>query len=79
MGSKEIYFPFYYMNDFKQEKVIKAFFKNGYEIKRITNHIILTNGNDTVSIPNHKTIRVGLLVKLIRQQNLDRDEFLKLL
>jgi predicted RNA binding protein YcfA (HicA-like mRNA interferase family) len=61
---------------------IKALTKIGFLIKRQKgSHIILSRNEPftEVVIPNHKTLDKGTLRAIIRQANLDVDEFIQLL
>lgn len=61
---------------------IKALAKAGFFVKRQKgSHIILCRDEPfaEVVIPNHKTLDKGTLRAIIRQVNLDVDEFIKLL
>jgi predicted RNA binding protein YcfA (HicA-like mRNA interferase family) len=61
---------------------IKALTKIGFSIKRQKgSHIILSRNEPLkeVVVPNHKTLDKGTLRAIIRQVNLDVDEFIQLL
>ena len=63
---------------------IKAFEKIGYEIVRQKgSHIRMRNYTDPIcqpiTIPNHKTLKVGLLRNLLNDAGLSIEEFKKLL
>jgi len=64
---------------------IKVFEKIGYKVVRQKgSHIRMRNENNPqihqpLTIPNHKTLKPGLLRKLISQSGLTVDEFNKLL
>ena len=49
------------------------------EVRRRGSHIVmqrrLSNGTITVPIPNHKELRVGTLLSIIRQSGVNRREF----
>lgn len=54
--------------------------KHGFsEVRRRGSHIVmqrmLSNTTITVPIPNHKEIRMGTLLSIIRQSGLPRSEF----
>ncbi len=65
------------------EKIIKVLRKIGFEVKRQRgSHVILKNSEGTiVVIPVHNGEKVGrgLLLKIIRQAGITKEEFLKLL
>ncbi len=66
-------------------KICKALNKAGFEQSRTKgSHIILKKkgnpeGTITVVVPLHKIIRKGLLINIIKQSGLSREEFLKYL
>jgi len=65
-------------------EVIKALLKTGFkEARQKGSHIILikqsTKGKKALVVPNHKEIDKGTLLEIIRQAELTRDEFFKLL
>ncbi len=65
------------------EKVIKVLTKIGFEVKRQKgSHVILKNAAGTVIVvPVHpgENIGRGLLLKIIRQSGITKDEFLQML
>lgn len=69
--------------DISGQKAVKAFEKIGYYIDHQRgSHIILyhkTRKPHRLSIPNHKTLRTGLLSKLIKDAGLSAEQFKKLL
>ena len=65
-------------------EVIKALLKKGFkEARQKGSHIILIKqsikGKKALVVPNHKEIDKGTLLEIIRQAELTRDEFFKLL
>ena len=61
---------------------LKALNKVGFFVKRQKGSHIIVCRNDPfaeVVIPNHKTLDKGTLRAIIRQANLDVDEFIELL
>ena len=61
---------------------LKALSKVGFFVKRQKGSHIIICRNDPfaeVVIPNHKTLDKGTLRAIIRQANLDVDEFIELL
>ncbi len=69
--------------DVSGREVVRAFEKIGYYVDHQKgSHIILKNVDrrlPRLSVPAHKTIRVGLLKKLIRDAGLAVGDFAKLL
>ena len=63
--------------------VIKALQKAGFEIHHQTgSHVILKQARPPhlrLSVPNHKTIKRGLLRAIVREAGLMREQFEKLL
>jgi len=61
-------------------EVIKALNKIGYVIARQRgSHIILAKGDRVVPVPRHDQIKRGLLLEIIAEAGLTKDEFLRLL
>lgn len=61
-------------------ELIKALRKVGFvPVRQKGSHIILTKGDRVVPVPRHAQIKKGLLVEIIAEAGLTRDEFLKLL
>ena len=68
----------------KAEKLIKLMYSLGYEIKRKRgSHVILenTNENKINVVPVHagKDVGVGLVLKILKEIGLSKEEFLALL
>ena len=66
------------------KKVIKVLAKFGFvQVRRKGSHIVLAKKLDnrkiSFPVPNHKEIDKGLLLEIIRQAELTKDEFLDLL
>ena len=66
------------------KEVIKAISKIGFEIARQKgSHVIMTKhtdkGKKAVVVPNHKEIDKGTLLEIIRQADLTKEDFFKLL
>jgi len=61
--------------------VIKVASKIGYEFKRQTgSHLILKNEEEKVLvIPNHKRLKKGTLLQIIKAMGITKDEFVQLL
>ena len=61
-------------------EVVKALEKAGFQIARQKgSHLILVKDECIVPVPKHKQIKRGLLMAIIAESNLTKDEFLKLL
>jgi predicted RNA binding protein YcfA (HicA-like mRNA interferase family) len=59
--------------------VVKALRKAGFTVARQKgSHIILVKGDCVLPIPKHAEIKRGLLMAIIEEAGLTRDEFLKL-
>jgi predicted RNA binding protein YcfA (HicA-like mRNA interferase family) len=58
-------------------RVIRAFQKLGFEIDRITgsHHIMLNPDGRRVSIPRHRTVKVGLLLDQLKKSGISWEEF----
>jgi predicted RNA binding protein YcfA (HicA-like mRNA interferase family) len=66
--------------DLKPEKVLKALQRHGFEIDHVTgSHYILKKDQLRVTLPFHKSIRVGTLKAILSQAQLDVDELIGLL
>ncbi len=61
--------------------VIKVASKVGYEFTRQTgSHLILKNENEKILvIPNHKRLKKGTLLQIIKAMGITRNEFIQLL
>lgn len=65
-------------------EVIKVLSKVGYKVARQKNsHIILAKktekGKKGTVVPNHKEVDKGILLEIIRQAGLTKEEFIKLI
>ncbi len=61
-------------------EVVKALAKAGFGVVRQKgSHLILAKNGYVVPIPKHKEIKRGLLIEIIAEAGLTREEFLKLL
>ncbi len=62
-------------------KIIKILKKIGYrEIRQSGSHIRLTCPNKkSITVPNYKIVSRGLLRKILRDAEISKEEFLKLL
>lgn len=71
------------LNNVPTKRVLRAFKKVGWVVEiEGSNHTLLYNPNKPdvpLPIPRHKTIKQGLLRRLIRDAGLSVDEFLKLI
>ncbi len=60
-------------------EAVRALERAGFRVVRTRgDHIYLDNGTTTVSVPNHRNVKVGTLRSIIRQAGLTVDEFLEL-
>jgi len=62
------------------KEVCRILEKHGFsEVRRRGSHIVmqqmLSNATITVPVPDHKEIRIGTLLSIIRQSGLQRSEF----
>lgn len=61
-------------------EVIKALGKVGFIVERQRgSHIILVKDDRVVPVPRHDQIKRGLLLEIVAEAGLTRDEFLRLL
>jgi predicted RNA binding protein YcfA (HicA-like mRNA interferase family) len=61
-------------------KVVKALAKSGFRIVRQKgSHLILARDEIVVPVPKHKEIKRGLLLEIIAEAGLTKEEFLELL
>jgi predicted RNA binding protein YcfA (HicA-like mRNA interferase family) len=69
--------------DVSGERAVRAFRRIGYVLDHQTgSHMILTHTDASrkpLTIPNHRTIKVGLLAKFIKDAALSVEEFIELL
>lgn len=64
------------------QDAVKAFSRGGWKVVRQHgSHVIMTKpaSEVTLSIPQHRELKKGLLVRLIKDAGFERDEFLALL
>ncbi len=65
------------------DRAVKAFGRAGFVVDHQTgNHIILTHPEDPrkrLSVPRHRTLKPGLLSKLIKDSGLTVEQFIELL
>jgi predicted RNA binding protein YcfA (HicA-like mRNA interferase family) len=61
-------------------ELIKVLRKAGFvPVRQKGSHVILAKGDRVVPVPRHPQIKRGLLVEIIAEAGLTRDEFLRLL
>ena len=61
-------------------EVVKVLAKLGFRVARQKgNHLILIKNECIVPVPRHREIKRGLLMEIISEAGLTREEFLKLL
>jgi predicted RNA binding protein YcfA (HicA-like mRNA interferase family) len=61
-------------------EVVKALTKAGFQVARQKgSHLILIKNEFIVPVPKHQEIKRGLLLEIIAEANLTKEEFLKLL
>ena len=61
-------------------KVVKVLGEAGFHaVRQRGSHIILVKGERVVPVPRRKEIKRGLLLEIIGEAGLTRDEFLRLL
>jgi predicted RNA binding protein YcfA (HicA-like mRNA interferase family) len=61
-------------------EVVKALAKVGFAVERQRgSHMILTKDEHVVPVPRHDQIKRGLLLEIIAEAGLTREEFLRLL
>jgi predicted RNA binding protein YcfA (HicA-like mRNA interferase family) len=59
--------------------VVKALARAGFQVSRQKgSHLILVKDNIAVPVPKHKEIKRGLLLEIIAEAGLTREEFLQL-
>ena len=61
-------------------EVVKALTKAGFQVARQKgSHLILIKNEYIVPVPKHQETKRGLLLEIIAEANLTKEEFLKLL
>ena len=61
-------------------EIVKALGKAGFAVARQNgSHIILVKDERAIPVPRHDQIKRGLLLEIIAEAGLTREEFLKLL
>jgi predicted RNA binding protein YcfA (HicA-like mRNA interferase family) len=62
------------------QKVVKALSKTGFQIVRQKgSHLILVRDDKIVPVPKHEEIKRGLLLEIIAEAGLTKEQFLELL
>ncbi len=62
------------------QKVVKALSKKGFKVVRQKgSHLILARDEIIVPVPKHKEIKRGLLVEIIAEAGLTKEQFLEIL
>ncbi|MFH0905948.1 MAG: type II toxin-antitoxin system HicA family toxin [archaeon] len=68
------------LQNISADKVIKVLKSAGYSISRQKgSHIILRKENRLIVVPNHKKLKIGTLLQIIKCSNLTKEEFENLL
>lgn len=62
-----------------QKDAVRALQKAGFEVKRQSGHIVMSNGTQRVTIPRSKSINAITMGGIARDAGLTPDEFKKLL
>lgn len=69
--------------DVSGDRAVKAFGRAGFVVDHQTgSHVILTHSEDQrkrLSVPSHRTLKPGLLSKLIKDSGLTVEQFVALL
>jgi len=61
-------------------EVVKALAKAGFKVARQKgSHLILIKGEYILPVPKHEEIKRGLLMEIIAEAGLTKEEFLKLI
>jgi predicted RNA binding protein YcfA (HicA-like mRNA interferase family) len=61
-------------------EVVKALAKVGFQIARQKgSHLILIKNDTIIPVPKHKEIKRGLLMEIIAEAGLTKEDFLKLI
>ena len=61
-------------------KVVKTLAKVGFQVVRQKgSHLILIKNENIVPVPKHREIKRGLLMEIIAEAGLTKEEFLKLI
>lgn len=61
------------------QKTIKILVKLGFVVVRQKgSHVFLQRGNDTVTVPLHNPLKKGTLKSILKQANVDLDEFIRI-
>ena len=70
------------LGNFSASKLCKILEENGFKrIRQKGSHIIMQknieNSSITIPVPNHKEIKIGTLMSIIRQSGLTKDIFVR--
>ena len=61
-------------------EVVKALARAGFQVARQKgSHLILVKDDAVVPVPKHEQIKKGLLLEIIREAGLSKEEFLRLI
>ncbi len=60
-------------------KAVRAFQRAGFYVERESKHIIMTNGEVTITIPRHDPINAFTMADIVRSAGLTIEQFQKLL
>ena len=68
------------LSNLPTSKVIKAFERGGWQMRQGRKHIVLTKPGvkARLTIPRHRIVKQGLLIKQIKNAGLTVQQFLKL-
>jgi predicted RNA binding protein YcfA (HicA-like mRNA interferase family) len=61
------------------QDAIRALEKAGFWIERQSKHVVMTNGERTLTIPRHNPINAITMGNIVRDAGLDNEEFRRLL
>ena len=69
------------LREVSARRAIRAFEKAGFRVDRVAggHYILVREGNVPISIPNHPTVKVGLLLAKIKAAGMTYEEFEALL
>lgn len=68
------------LSNLPTSKVIKAFERTGWQVRHGGKHMVLTKAGTAarLTIPRHRTVKQGLLLRQIKNAGLTVEEFLAL-
>jgi predicted RNA binding protein YcfA (HicA-like mRNA interferase family) len=61
------------------QDAIRALEKAGFWIERQSKHVVMTNGERTLTIPRHNPVNAITMGNIVRDAGLDNEEFRRLL